>query len=78
MKKMKSDTVFPVSTVSYNVKQSRVNAQAESFTIVFDKDEEDSLQDLTVLPTEFFRRCKTHIPSVIILPTESKTEMIRQ
>jgi hypothetical protein len=37
-----------------------------------------SLQDLTVLPTEFFRRCKTHIPSVIILPTESKTEMIRR
>jgi len=35
-----------------------------------------TLQDLTVLPTEFFRRCKTHIPSVIILPTESKTEMI--
>jgi hypothetical protein len=24
-----------------------------------------SLQDLTVLPTEFFRRSKTHIPSVI-------------
>jgi hypothetical protein len=41
MKKMKSDTVFPVSTVSYNVEQSRVNAQAESYTIVFDKDEED-------------------------------------
>jgi hypothetical protein len=39
---------------------------------------EQSLQDLTVLPTEFFRRCKTHIPSVIILPTESKTEMIRR
>jgi hypothetical protein len=37
-----------------------------------------SLQDLTILPTEFFRRCKTHIPSVIILPTESKTEMIRR
>jgi hypothetical protein len=29
MKKMKSDTVFPVSTVSYNVEQSRVDAQAE-------------------------------------------------
>jgi hypothetical protein len=29
-----------------------------------------SLQDLTVLPTEFFRRCKTHIPSVINLPME--------
>ena len=38
----------------------------------------ESLQNLTVLPTEFFRRCKTHIPSVIILPTESKTEMIRR
>jgi len=29
-----------------------------------------SLQDLTVLSTEFFRRRKTHIPSVINLPTE--------
>jgi len=38
----------------------------------------ETLQDLTVLPTEFFRRCKTHIQSVIILPTESKTEMIRR
>ena len=37
-----------------------------------------TLQDLTVLPTEIFRRCKTHIPSVIILPTESKTEIIRR
>jgi len=37
-----------------------------------------ALQDLTVLPTEFFRRCKTHIPSVIILLTESKTEIIRR
>jgi hypothetical protein len=40
--------------------------------------QEDTIQDLTVLSTEFFRRCKTHIPSVIILPTESKTEMIRR
>jgi hypothetical protein len=40
--------------------------------------EHQTLQDLTVLPTDFFRRCKTHIPSVIILPTESKTEMIRR
>jgi len=46
MKKMKSDTVFPVSTVSYNVEQSRVNAQAESYTIVFDKDEEDFSEDM--------------------------------
>ena len=38
----------------------------------------NSLQDLTVLPTEFFRRCKTHIPSVINLPTESPTEMLRR
>ena len=38
----------------------------------------DTLQDLIVLPTEFFRRCKIHIPSVIILPTESKTEIIRR
>jgi hypothetical protein len=30
----------------------------------------NALQDLTVLPTEFFRRCKTQIPSVINLPTE--------
>jgi hypothetical protein len=46
MKKMKSDTVFPVSTVSYNVEQSRVDAQAESYTIVFDKDEEDFSEDM--------------------------------
>jgi hypothetical protein len=37
-----------------------------------------SLQDLTVLPTEFFRRRKTHIPSVINLPTESPTKMLRR
>jgi hypothetical protein len=37
-----------------------------------------SLQDLTVLPMEFFRRRKTHIPSVINLPTESPTEMLRR
>jgi hypothetical protein len=36
-----------------------------------------ALRDLTVLPTEFFRRSKTHILSVINLPTESPTEMIR-
>jgi len=36
-----------------------------------------SLQDLTVLSTEFFRRRKTHIPSVINLPTESPIEMLR-
>ena len=29
-----------------------------------------TLQDLTVLPTEFFRRRKIHIPSVINLPIE--------
>jgi len=29
-----------------------------------------SLQDLTVLPMKFFRRRKTHIPSVINLPTK--------
>jgi hypothetical protein len=33
-----------------------------------------ALQDLTVLPTEFFHRRKTHIPSVINLSTESPTE----
>jgi hypothetical protein len=37
-----------------------------------------TLQDLTVLPTEFFRRRKTHIPSVINLPMESPTEMLRR
>ena len=36
-----------------------------------------ALRDLTVLPTEFFRRSKTHILSIINLPTESPTEMIR-
>jgi len=36
----------------------------------------NTLQDLTVLPTEFFRRRKTHIPSVINLPIESPTEML--
>ena len=40
--------------------------------------QEASLQDLTVLPTEFFCRCKTHIPSVINLPMESPTEMLRR
>ena len=40
--------------------------------------DEPSLQDLTVLPTEFFHRCKTHIPSVINLPTESPTKMLRR
>jgi hypothetical protein len=37
-----------------------------------------SLQDLTVLPTEFFRRRKTHIPLVINLPMKSPTEMLRR
>ena len=36
------------------------------------------LQDLTVLPTEFFHRRKTHILSVINLPTKSPTEMLCQ
>jgi hypothetical protein len=35
---MRSDTVFPVS---YDVKQSKIDDQTESYTIVFDKDEED-------------------------------------
>ena len=35
-----------------------------------------SLQDLTVLSTKIFRRRKTHIPSVINLPTKSPTEML--
>ena len=48
------------------------------FSFVFQIKDHKTLKDLTVLPTEFFRRCKTHIPSVIILPTESKTEMIRR
>ena len=37
-----------------------------------------TLQDLTVLLTEFFHRRKTHIPSVINLPTESPTEMLHR
>jgi hypothetical protein len=37
-----------------------------------------TLQDLTVLSTEFFRRSKTYISLVINLPTESPTEMIRR
>jgi len=37
-----------------------------------------TLQDLTVLPTEFFRRRKTHIPSVINLPTKSPMKMLRR
>uniref|UniRef100_A0A6N2MA84 TIR domain-containing protein n=1 Tax=Salix viminalis TaxID=40686 RepID=A0A6N2MA84_SALVM len=41
IKKMKSYTVFPVSTVSYNVEQSKVDERTESYMIVFDKDEED-------------------------------------
>uniref|UniRef100_A0A6N2LHE3 ADP-ribosyl cyclase/cyclic ADP-ribose hydrolase n=1 Tax=Salix viminalis TaxID=40686 RepID=A0A6N2LHE3_SALVM len=41
IKKMKPDTVFPVSTVSYNVEQSNVDKRTESYMIVFDKDEED-------------------------------------
>jgi hypothetical protein len=38
MDEMRSDTVFPVS---YDVKQSKIDDQTESYTIVFDKDEED-------------------------------------
>ncbi|KAF9670521.1 hypothetical protein SADUNF_Sadunf13G0077700 [Salix dunnii] len=41
IKKMKLHTVFPVSTVSYNIEQSKVDERTESYTIVFDKDEED-------------------------------------
>jgi hypothetical protein len=37
-----------------------------------------TLQHLTVLLTEFFRRHKTHIPSVINLPTTLPTEMLRR
>jgi hypothetical protein len=37
-----------------------------------------SLQDLTVLLTEFFHRRKTHILSVISLPTKSLTEMLHR
>jgi hypothetical protein len=43
---MKSDSVFPVSTVSYNLEQSLVDEQTESYTIVFDKDEEDFSEDM--------------------------------
>ena len=38
MDEMRSDTVFPVS---YDVKQSKIDDQTESYTILFDKDEED-------------------------------------
>ncbi|KAB5529821.1 hypothetical protein DKX38_019902 [Salix brachista] len=41
IKKMKPDTIFPVSFVSYNVEQSKIDERTESYTIVFDKDEED-------------------------------------
>uniref|UniRef100_A0A6N2LVQ6 ADP-ribosyl cyclase/cyclic ADP-ribose hydrolase n=1 Tax=Salix viminalis TaxID=40686 RepID=A0A6N2LVQ6_SALVM len=41
IKKMKPDTIFPVSTVSYNIKQSKVDERTESYMIVFDKEEED-------------------------------------
>ncbi|KAF9670519.1 hypothetical protein SADUNF_Sadunf13G0077500 [Salix dunnii] len=41
IKKMKPDTIFPVSTISYNDEQSKVYERTESYTIVFDKDEED-------------------------------------
>ena len=37
-----------------------------------------SLQHLTVLPMKFFHRRKTHIPSIINLPTKSPIEMLRQ
>ena len=35
---MRSDTVFPVS---YDVEQSKIDDQTESYTIVFDKNEEN-------------------------------------
>ncbi|KAJ6861175.1 TMV resistance protein N isoform X2 [Populus alba x Populus x berolinensis] len=38
MDEMRSDTVFPVS---YDVEESKINDQTESYTIVFDKNEEN-------------------------------------
>jgi hypothetical protein len=38
MDEMRSDTVFPVS---YDVEQSKIDDQKESYTIVFDKNEEN-------------------------------------
>ena len=38
MDEMRSDTVFPVS---YDVKESKIDDQTESYTIVFDKNEEN-------------------------------------
>ncbi|CAK7328801.1 unnamed protein product [Dovyalis caffra] len=40
LNKIRSETVFPVSVVSYDVEQSKIDEQTESYTIVFDKDEE--------------------------------------
>ncbi|XP_073261657.1 LOW QUALITY PROTEIN: TMV resistance protein N-like [Populus alba] len=39
---MRADTVFPVS---YNVEQSKIDDQTESYTIVFDKNEENSREN---------------------------------
>jgi hypothetical protein len=38
MDEMRSDTVFPVS---YNVEESKIDDQTESYTIVFDKNKEN-------------------------------------
>jgi hypothetical protein len=38
MDEMRSDTIFPVS---YDVEQSKIDDQTESYTIVFDKNEEN-------------------------------------
>jgi hypothetical protein len=38
MDEMRSDTVFPVC---YDVEQSKIDDQKESYTIVFDKNEEN-------------------------------------
>jgi hypothetical protein len=57
---------------------SNIILSSFSFFILFPLSSSLTLQDLTVLPTEFFRRRKTHIPSVINLPTKSPMEMLRQ
>ena len=40
------------------------------------KNQKNTLQHLTVLATEFFRRRKTHSPSVINLLTKSPTKIL--
>jgi len=47
MDEMRSDTVFPVS---YDVEQSKIDDQTESYTIVFDKNEENFRENKEKVP----------------------------